>query len=354
MSSDARAVAQPERAARVKALAMAAGFDRAGITDAAPPERLSFFDKWVAAGYAGEMAYLAGQVQRRRDLRVAFPWARSVVCVALQYDSSPPYSTAAPKDRGWISRYAWGQDYHDLVGQGLKRLRASLLAELGPHQSRAYVDTGPIAERAYAVAAGLGFWGKNGCVIDLMHGSWLFLGEIVTDLDLTPDKPLPGRCGRCTACLDACPTQALVAPYVLDARRCISYLTIEQRGTIPQQFRREVGRHVFGCDICQDVCPWNRRRRQRGSSAFEPRPGLFAPQLDELAGLDAPAFRERFRGSAVLRTRRRGLLRNVAVALGNVSAGGSSASLERLASDSEPLVAEQAREALRHGAGRVW
>jgi epoxyqueuosine reductase len=322
------------------------GFDRVGIASAEPPEHLSSFDDWIAAGHAGEMAYLTGQAERRRDLRVAFPWARSVVCVALQYDSSPPYSTAAPLDRGWISRYAWGDDYHEVVGQRLERLRASLRDEMGPHESRAYVDTGPIVERAYAVAAGLGFWGKNGCVIDLEHGSWLFLGEIVTDLDLTPDAPLPGRCGRCTACLDACPTQALVAPYVIDARRCISYLTIEQRGPIPEPLRHPTGRHVFGCDICQDVCPWNRRRR-RGPAPFEPRPGLFAPRLDDLAALDEQDFRQRFRGGAIVRAKRRGLLRNVAVALSNVSGGGSSASLERLASDSEPLVAKQAREALR-------
>jgi len=347
MPDDVRSAAPSTRAARVKALALAAGFDRVGIAGAEPPERLSFFDDWIAAGYAGEMTYLTGQVGKRRDLRVAFPWARSVVSVALQYDSSPPYSTAAPLDRGWVSRYAWGDDYHEVVGQRLEGLRARLLAEMGPHQSRAYVDTGPLVERAYAVAAGLGFWGKNGCVIDLEHGSWLFLGEIVTDLDLARDAPLPGRCGRCTACLDACPTQALVAPYVLDARRCISYLTIEQRGSIPEPLRHPTGRHVFGCDICQDVCPWNRRRRQRGPASFEPRPGLFAPDLDDLATLDAQDFRQRFRASAVLRAKRRGLLRNVAVALGNVSATTRKASLDRLASDPEPLIAEHARAALR-------
>ena len=347
MGADTRDATLSARTARVKALALAAGFDRVGIASATPPSQLSAFAAWIASGYAGEMAYLSGQVDRRSDLRVAFPWARSLICVALQYDSSPPYSIAAPGERGWVSRYAWGDDYHDVVGQRLARLRASLLTELGPHESRTYVDTGPIAERAYAVAAGLGFWGKNGCVIDLEHGSWLFLGEIVTDLDLAPDAALPGRCGRCTACLDACPTQALVAPYLLDARRCISYLTIEQRGPIPEPFRGPLGRHVFGCDICQDVCPWNRRRRHRGLSAFEPRPGLFAPGLADLAALDAPEFRARFRGSAVARAKRRGLLRNVAVALGNVPEDNRETALRRLASDSEPLVAEQAREALQ-------
>ena len=351
MRADARDATLSARTARVKTLALESGFDRVGIAAAQPPSQLSAFPGWIAAGHAGEMAYLSDQVDRRRDLRVPFPWARSLICVAFQYDSSPPYSIAAPRERGWISRYAWGDDYHDVVGRRLGWLRARLLAELGPHESRAYVDTGPIAERAYAVAAGLGFWGKNGCVIDLEHGSWLFLGEIVTDLALTPDAPLPSHCGRCTACLDACPTQALIAPYVLDARRCISYLTIEQRGAIPDQLRPALGRHVFGCDICQDVCPWNRRRGHRGPSAFEPRPGLYAPALEDLAALDASAFRARFRGSAIARAKRRGLLRNVAVALGNVSEDSGEATLHRLASDPEPLVAEQAREALRRIAG---
>jgi epoxyqueuosine reductase len=353
MRADARDATLSARAARVKTLALEAGFDRVGIASAEAPSQLSAFSGWIAAGYAGEMAYLSGQVDRRSDVRVPFPWARSVICVALQYDSSPPYSIAAPRERGWISRYAWGDDYHHVVGQRLGQLRASLLAGLGPHQSRAYVDTGPIAERAYAVAAGLGFWGKNGCVIDLDHGSWLFLGEIVTDLDLPPDTPLPGRCGRCTACLDACPTRALVEPYVLDARRCISYLTIEQRGAIPGHLHPALGRHVFGCDICQDVCPWNRRRHHRGSSAFEPRPGLYAPAMEDLVALDAAEFRTRFRGSAVVRAKRDGLLRNVAVALGNFAEDNREATLRRLAADTEPLVAAHARDVLQRIAARV-
>src|SRR6185295_18594161 len=243
-------------------------------------------------------------------------WARSVIAVGLQYDTPGPYSVDAARDRGWMARYAWGDDYHDVMGAMLRRLAERLAAEAGPFRSRAYVDTGPIVERAWAAAAGLGAWGKNTCLLHPEHGSWFFLGEAVTDLELLPDAPRADMCGSCTACLEACPTGAFPAPYVLDATRCISYLTIERKGEIPEALRPGVGRQVFGCDICQDVCPWNRRRRHAGGPSFEPRDGLVAPDLAELASLDDEGFRTRFRGSAVKRAKRRGLLRNVAVALG--------------------------------------
>jgi epoxyqueuosine reductase len=333
-------------AERAKGLALEVGFDLAGIASPDAPAELAHFGAWLARGYAGEMAYLTSQAERRSDLRTAFPWARSVLCVGLQYDTPGPYSTEAPAGRGWIARYAWGDDYHDVMGRMLERLRQGLEAEAGPFQSRSYVDTGPIVERAYAAAAGLGAWGKNTCLLHPEHGSWFFLGELVIDLALPSDAPRTDMCGSCTACLDACPTGAFPAPYVLDATRCISYLTIELKGAIPEDQRAGLGRHAFGCDICQDVCPWNRKRRRHGPAAFEARPGLQAPELDELAGLDAAGFAERFRRSPVKRARRRGLLRNVAVALGN--AGGPSArpALERLARDEDPLVREHATWAL--------
>src|SRR5687768_296733 len=241
------------------------------------------------------MAYLTNQRERRSDLRTAFPWARSVVCVGVQYDTPHPYSTAAPADKGWIARYAWGDDYHDVLKGKLDRFAASLQNELGSFQARTYVDTGPIVERAYAAAAGLGAWGKNTCLLHPEHGSWFFLGELVTDLELAADAPRPDMCGSCTACLEACPTEALRAPYVLDATRCISYLTIEVKGAIPEERRAGLGRQVFGCDICQDVCPWNRKRRRTGPAAFEPREGALSPTLEDLATLDVEAFRARFR-----------------------------------------------------------
>jgi epoxyqueuosine reductase len=333
-------------AERAKRLALEIGFDLAGFARADAPPALAFFGEWVARGHAGEMGYLTSQVAKRSDLRAAFPWARSVLCVGLQYDTPHAYSTDAPGGRGWISRYAWGDDYHDVMRAMLERLRGRLLAEAGPFESRAYVDTGPIAEKAWAAAAGLGALGKNTCLLNAEHGSWFFLGELVTDLDVPGDEPRADMCGSCTACLDACPTRAFPAPYVLDATRCISYLTIEARGTIPEALRSGVGRHVFGCDICQDVCPWNRRRRRRGGAAFEPRAGALAPELGELAALDEAGFRERFRASPVKRAKRRGLLRNVAVAIANEGGVAHRPQLERLARDADPLVAEHARWAL--------
>jgi epoxyqueuosine reductase len=333
-------------AARAKSLAREEGFDLVGLARADAPPELAFFAEWVARGYAGEMAYLTSQVAKRSDLRTAFPWARSVLCVGLQYDTPAPYSTETPKDRGWIARYAWGDDYHDVLAAMLDRLVERLRAEAGPFEARTYVDTGPIVERAFAAAAGLGAWGKNTCLLHPEHGSWFFLGEAVTDLDLPADAPRPDMCGSCTACLEACPTGALPEPFRLDATRCISYLTIEVREAIPEERRAGVGRHVFGCDICQDVCPWNRRRRHRASPVFEPRPGLLAPDLAELAALDPEAFRERFRKSPLKRAKRRGLLRNVAVALGNARDPAHRPVLERLTADEDAVVREHARWAL--------
>lgn len=329
-------------AARAKTLAHEAGFDLVGVASAEAPRELAFFAQWVGQGYAGEMAYLTSQVEKRGDLKVAFPWARSILMVGLQYDTPRPYSTAADPERGWISRYAWGDDYHDIIKARLDRVVEGLRAEVGPFEVRTYADTGPVVERAWAAAAGLGAWGKNACLLHPEHGSWFFLGEVVTDLDLASDGPKADMCGSCTACLDACPTGALRAPYVLDATRCISYLTIEVKGAIPEDMRDGVGRHVFGCDICQDVCPWNRKRRHRGEPSFEARPGAAAPDLADLASLDAERFRERFRRSPIKRTKHRGLLRNVAVALGNTGDPSKRPVLERLAQSDNPLVREHA------------
>jgi epoxyqueuosine reductase len=329
-----------------KAAALECGFDLAGVASADPPRELAFFRDWVERGYAGEMAYLSRQVDRRSDLRAALPWARSVLVVALQYDREQPRTADLPAGRGWISRYAWGEDYHEVVGERLRLVERLLLERIGPFRSRRYVDTGPLVERAFAVAAGLGAWGKNTCLLHPEHGSWLFLGELITDLEMAADAPRRDMCGRCTACLDACPTRAFPAPYVLDARRCISYLTIELKGAIPQELRAALGPHVFGCDICQDVCPWNRRRLRRGGEGFEPRAGLAGPDLAALAVLDDDAFRGRFRRSPIKRTKRRGLLRNVAVALGNVGTARHRAAVEALLGDAEPLVREHAAWAL--------
>jgi epoxyqueuosine reductase len=334
------------RAEIVKKLAREAGFDIVGIAPVDRPDHLAFFPGWVERGYAGEMGYLANQVDRRADVRTAFPWARSLVVVGLQYDTAQPYSTDVPKDRGWVSRYAWGDDYHDVMTKMLDQLAERIEARLGPMRSRRYVDTGPIVERAYAAAAGLGAWGKNTCLLHPEHGSWFFIGELVTDLELGADTPRADMCGSCTACLDACPTDAFPEPFVLDATRCISYLTIELKGDIPEELREGVGHHVFGCDICQDVCPWNHKRRHTGSEAFEPREGLVAPDLGSLADLDAAAFRERFRKNPIKRAKRRGLLRNVCVAIGNSADTAYRPTLERLADDEDAVVRAHAEWAL--------
>jgi epoxyqueuosine reductase len=346
--SEAEALDEPGRRARAaRRLAVEAGFDLAGVAGAQTPSRLEFFPEWVRRGFAGEMRYLSDQVERRSALRAAFPWARSVLSVGLQYDSEAPLSTGASERRGWISRYAWGDDYHDVMRRMLRGLEERLAGELGPLRSRSYVDTGPLVERAWAAAAGLGAWGKNTCLLHPEHGSFFFLGEVVLDLELTSDRPIADMCGSCTACLEACPTGAFPEPGVLDARRCISYLTIELKGAIPDELRPGVGRHVFGCDLCQDVCPWNSRRRHRGGPSFAPRPGSVAPELGELAALDPEAFRERFSRSPVKRARRRGLLRNVAVAMGNSGDLAHREALERLADDEDPVVREHAAWALR-------
>jgi len=333
-------------AERVRALAQEAGFDFVGFARADAPETLRFFGEWVARGYAGEMGYLTSQAARRSDLKLAFPWARSVIVVGVPYDTPHPYSTDAAPERGWISRYAWGDDYHDVVKARLEALVERLEAVFAPLRVKSYVDTGPIAEKAYAAAAGLGAYGKNTCLLHPEHGSWFFVGVAVTDLELEPDAPRADMCGSCTACLEACPTQAFPEPYVLDATRCISYLTIEKKGAIPEPLREKLGRHVFGCDICQDVCPWNRKRRQHGEPAFEPRPGSLAPDLGALARLDQRGFSERFRKSPLKRAKRRGLLRNVAVAIANTGDASKAGVLETLARDADALVREHALWAL--------
>ena len=334
------------RALLVKGHALAAGFDEARIASAKAPAVLAHFKSWLEAGRAGTMDYLTEQADRRSDVSVAFPWARTIVVAALQYDTPHPYSTKAPGD-AWIARYAWGDDYHEVVRARLEALRAALGAAFGSYESRAYVDTGPVAEKAYAVAAGLGAYGKNTCVLNQRLGSWFFLGVLITDLDLTPDAPTTDICGSCRACLDACPTQAFPEPYVLDARRCISYLTIEVKDAIDPALRESMGRHVFGCDICQDVCPWNRKRLVSGGPSFEPRPGNLAPSFEELAHLSPEEFQQRFRKNPIKRSKRRGLLRNVAVAIGNAGSIEHGVLLEELMTDEDPIVREHAAWGLR-------
>ena len=351
----ARSIGQIE--ALLKQSATAAGFDLAGIAPArlGDSRELRFFSDWIAAGRAGEMAYLEARDHQGRLKRAALehvaPWARSVIVCALNYNTAHPRSAEChDPERGWISRYAWGNaDYHEVVMERLRRVEARLREEAADPalQTRCYVDTGPVVERVFAAYAGVGWIGKNTCLINQHVGSWLFLGVILTSLELAPDLPAADRCGSCTRCLDACPTQSFVAPHELDATRCISYLTIEKRGAIPEELRPGMGNHVFGCDICQDVCPWNRKAPASPAAEFAPQPKRFHPALAWLANLSDEDFRNAFRGSPIRRAKRSCLRRNAVVAMGNSGEPGFVPLLEQLAHDQDRVVAEHAEWALR-------
>src|SRR5437899_1304098 len=357
------------------------GFELCGVVRAERFPELDQTSEWLARGYAGEMKYLADP--RRSDPRSVLPGIQSVIVCLLNYNTAQPLSAAPSvlgadgEPRGWISRYAWGDDYHEVLRGRLDGLVEYLRERFTePFEARAYVDTGPIQERVLAKYAGLGWLGKNTLLLNQMLGSFFFLGVILTTLDLEPtlgenELPPPDLCGSCRRCLDACPTQAFVEPYVMDARKCISYLTIELRGSIPEEFREPIGNHVFGCDICQDVCPWNRRAPIVSIAQFQPRvfpppeenrtgtspppqdESLYLPRLEWLLGLSEAEFRELFRGSAVKRAKWRGLLRNACIALGNsglrpgmTDHGRMRSLVERLAISEDQVLAESARWAL--------
>jgi epoxyqueuosine reductase len=343
------------------ATAQSLGFDLCGVVRAEDLAAPAHRQEWLARGYAGQMQYLHDA--RRADPACALPGAKSVIVCAINYNTAQPYSieaAAASASKAWLSRYAWGDDYHTVVGEKLDALLAAMNERFAPENlsARAWVDTGPVSERAAACQAGLGWLAKNTCLINRDLGSWLFLGVVLTSLDLAPfgpaaeaaavPTPPPDLCGNCTLCLDACPTDALVEPYVLDARRCISYLTIELRDSVPEEFRAAMGRQVFGCDICQDVCPWNRQAPASTNPAFAPRENLFAPELAWLLSLSEDDFRRLFHNSAVRRAKYRGLLRNACIAAGNAKSYSATvqARLTQLAASPDPLIAEHARWAL--------
>lgn len=405
-----------ERTQWIVQRARALGFELCGVAPVDTLAELERLPEWLERGYAGEMRYLHDP--RRREASRALEGARSIIVCALNYNTPLPYSTEAAAEaattdeapRGWISRYAWGDDYHNVVGRKLEELLRAMRSQFAePFAARAYVDTGPVVERIAAKYAGLGWLAKNTCLINERLGSWLFLGVILTSLDCEPslrdgEPPSPDLCGNCRLCIDACPTEAIVAPYLLDARRCISYLTIELRGAIPEEFRPAMGRMVFGCDICQDVCPWNRKAPVTELAAFLPRElpeegenrkskienrkiqaadggvpvasapeenenrgtkienrraeSLFAPSLERLASLAEDEFRKIFRGSTVKRAKWRGIVRNACVALGNSGLAPNSAArprtlrlLERLAASEDAVIAAHARWALARLAG---
>lgn len=338
----------------IKQTAKDVGFDLCGIAPVRDFAELAHFPVWIEKGRAGEMKYMEARDEsgnlKRASLRTAAPWARSVIVCAVNYNTDHPYSIeCTDPQHGWIARYAWGQeDYHDFVLDKLRymesRIKESALTEFNATEltTRCYVDTGPLVERVYAKYAGVGWIGKNTCIINQKIGSWLFLGVILTSLELDTEADLPAadRCGTCTRCIDACPTDALLGPYQLDATKCISYLTIEKRGKIPEDLRAGMGRHIFGCDICQDVCPWNRKAPASNSSEFQAREGLVNPALAWLAEISEEEFREKFRGSAIKRSKRTGIRRNAAIAIGNSGDQSFLPLLENLADDEDPIVRE--------------
>ena len=252
------------------------------------------------------------------DPTTLLPGARSVIVCAVNYNTDKPRTTF-DRLRAWVSRYAWGDDYHDVLQNKLNDL-ARWIESNSPARSRVYVDAGPVLERVFAKYAGVGWFGKNTCIINEKGGSWLFLGCLLTDLELAYDTPVPDRCGTCTRCLDACPTNAFVGPYILDSRKCISYTTIELRGAIPENEREGIGHHLFGCDICQDVCPWNNKAPISAEKSFQPREGLFWPELEALLDHDDDGWRDLLRGSAMKRAKIKGILRNLMVVAGNSGA----------------------------------
>lgn len=421
----------------IKQRAVDVGFDLVGVAPATPGRDLEFAREWLERGYSGEMRYLTNP--KRFAPRSVLTSVKSVVCVGLIYDTPFPYSTevhfegskqkavgreslpvfphftpfgrcnppadefarkeddpvsgfefpvsAAAEPRAWISRYAWGRDYHEIMREKLERLRAAIDGLAPGTETRVFVDTGPVVERAFARFSGVGWMGKNTCIINEERGSWFFLGVILTNLALEPDLPAPDRCGTCRACLDACPTGALVEPYVMDASRCISYLTIELKGSIPLELRPGVGRNIFGCDICQDVCPWNSRQSSVVSgqlkgfepmavsyqrSAFSNQPtgnlqssifnhqssapstqppapstfSLFAPPLEALAAMSEDEFKKAFAHSPIKRAKYRGWLRNLCVAMGNSGDSRCLPKLQELALHADPIVREHAQWAL--------
>ena len=332
------------------------GFDDCRVTSARPPASAAQFQQWLEQRRHGEMAYLARNAEKRIDPQKVLSNSKSVITLAISYaalsDSTPhsalrtPHSQGIPYS-GVVARYAQYADYHEVLAPALKELTQFVDTLGGPGtRSLWYIDTGPILERDLAQRAGLGFVGKHTNMISRSLGNWIFLSEIITTLELEPDQPETNRCGSCSRCINACPTAAIIAPFQLDARRCISYLTIELKGPIPVELRPSIGNRIYGCDDCLAACPWNRFARAGQLMRSHARPDLSKPDLLELLSLNDADFKKRFAGTPMLRTKRRGVLRNVCVALGNIGDESALFALEKAAADPEPLIAEHARWAI--------
>lgn len=333
---------------RLKQRARELGFELAGIAPAVPADGFERLRTWLDQGCAGDMTYMHRHAEARRHPSSVLADVRSVVMVGMNYNVGNEKSERVGEwQRGRVARYAQGHDYHEVLRQRLRELLTWVQHEVPDCHGRAVVDTAPLLERDFARRAGLGWFGKNTMLLNKRLGSYFFLGALLLDIELRPDAAHETtHCGTCTACLDACPTEAFIEPGVLDARRCISYLTIELRGSIPEELRAPMGDWVFGCDVCQEVCPWNRKAPLATEPTFQPRADLEAIDLVELLSLSEEAFRQRFRDAAVTRAKRRGLLRNAAIALGNQGNAAALPALQRALHDPEPLVREAAQWAI--------
>ncbi len=325
---------------RIKSKALEIGFDLVGVCPAESFSENQFYKQWLTRGYAGQMGYMERSSSKRADVTRVLAGAKSVICCAVNYNTDYPYSAGlADPSRGWISRYAWGDDYHDSLIYMLGQLDGYCKEVCGDaFGSKYYVDTGPVLEKVYSRYSGIGWIGKNTCLINQQAGSWLFLGEIITDMELEYDSGASDRCGTCTECIDSCPTGAIVEPYVLDARRCISYLTIELKESIPAGLREGMENNIYGCDICQDVCPWNREADVTDKPEFQPRTQFYNPPLSDLTELTRDDFSRLFRASPMKRAKRRGLLRNVLIAMGNSGDRGFAGKVRGCLKDDEPVV----------------
>jgi epoxyqueuosine reductase len=340
--------------AAIRQRARELGFEECRFTSAAPPASADSFQNWLAQNHHGEMAWLQRNVEKRIDPQRVLAGAKSVIILAASYAREIGQPETAPPTTGIVARYARFDDYHDVLAERL-RILTTFINGLGEKENGSlwYVDTGPLLERDLAQRSGLGFVGKHTNLISRRLGNWFFLAEILTTLTLEPDEPEQNHCGRCTRCLTACPTQAIVAPFMLDARKCISYLTIELKGSIPVELRRAVGNRIYGCDDCLAACPWNRFAREGKLMQTHARTDLTSPDLIELLRLDDLGFKRRFAGSPILRTKRRGLLRNVCVALGNVGDESALSCLGQAVKDHEPLIAEHAQWAIQEIEARM-
>lgn len=323
----------------IKEQAQRLGFELVGISPVKLPPHEESFAEWLRRGFSGELEYMKRTEELRRNPHRLVPWAVSLISVGMNYYTPFSRPPASQQPKGWISRYAWGDDYHELIKDRLESLFDYIRRIYNaPIEGKAFVDSGPVLERDFAGVAGIGWIGKNTHLISPERGSWFFLGELFVSVPLAYDRPIRDRCGKCDLCLKACPTGAFAGPYVLDARRCISYLTIELKGFIPRHLRPLIGNHIFGCDICQEICPYNVKALPTMEKAYAPRKELYTPDLIPLLSLDEEEFRRRFRGSPILRAKRRGLLRNVAVALGNTKSREAVPALIQALDDRETLV----------------